>query len=497
MTATGGGGGTDGVVDDASFADRVLTLTRTNGLADLTATLPNSVIVSQIASWARVNNPTGQIADVFIPATIARDSELPIVAAGTGISVVPTGTLPTTYTVTSTGGGGGSDGVVDDASFAGRVLTLTRSNGLANLTATLGTAAIDDRIVSWARVTNPTGTINDVFIPAGIARDTELPIVAAGTNVTVDQVGTTYTVNATGGGGGGGPTSVTAFECVLADLAAVTYAVFTNILECDGTPAINEGGFVVEDASGTDTSDRVVIQDAGFYALTTSVYIESIASATRTSAHVAFQLERAGTDAVFSDVGTEYVRDGVEVGSIEHTSLVELEVDDRIGLVLRSEVTAATLAIDGSKSVFAIVRVGGAEGPRGPPGTGSDIDSLDVAYSPDVRTWELTIGQTGGGATFSDSTTIPIATQSTFGLIEMANGPEVEAGSAINRAIGPSTISFLNPNQMASGNAASVPATCRPPTAPAGLRGKRLAAALAARSRRRRRYPVTGRPATR
>ena len=201
VTATGGGGGTDGVVDDASFADRVLTLTRTNGLADLTATLPNSVITSQIASWARVNNPTGQIADVFIPATIARDSELPVVAAGTGISVVPTGTLPTTYTVTATGGGGGSDGVVDGASFAGRVLTLTRSNGLANLTATLGTAAIDDRIVSWARVTNPTGTINDVFIPAGIARDTELPIVAAGTNVTVDQVGTTYTVNATGGGG--------------------------------------------------------------------------------------------------------------------------------------------------------------------------------------------------------------------------------------------------------------------------------------------------------
>ena len=37
----------------------------------------------------------------------------------------------------------------------------------------------------------------------------------------------------------------------------------------------------------------------------------------------------------------------------------------------------------------------------------------------------------------------------------MANGPEVESGSAINRAIGPSTISFLNPNQMASGNAAT------------------------------------------
>ena len=84
-------------------------------------------------------------------------------------------------------------------------------------------------------------------------------------------------------------------------------------------------------------------------------------------------------------------------------------------MVLRSEAAAASIAVDGSKSVFSIVRVGGAEGPRGPPGTGSDIASLDVAYSPDVRTWELTIGQTGGGATFVDSTTIPIATQSTFG----------------------------------------------------------------------------------
>ena len=133
-----------------------------------------------------------------------------------------------------------------------------------------------------ARVSNPTGTINDVFIPAGIARDTELPIVAAGTGISVDQVGTTYTVKRDRRRWGRGPTSVTAFECVLADLASVTYAVFTNILECDGPPAINEGGFVVEDASGTDTTDRVVIQDAGFYALNASVYIASIASATRT-----------------------------------------------------------------------------------------------------------------------------------------------------------------------------------------------------------------------
>ena len=267
---------------------------------------------------------------------------------------------------------------------------------------------------------------------------------------------TTVTIGATDYTIAPSATAVTAFECVMTDIAATTYAASTNILECDGTPTINEGAFVVEDASGTDTTDRVVIQEAGFYELITSVYIESIASTLRTTAVVGFQVERGGTDAIYADEGTGYVRDGLEVSAIDHTSFVELEVDDRIGVVLRSAAAAATMAVDGSKSFFAIIRTGGPEGPRGPAGTGSDIDSVDVSYAPDVRVWELTIEQTGGGATFTESTTIPIATQATFGLIEMANGPEVEAGAAINRALAPSTITFLNPNQMASGNAASL-----------------------------------------
>ena len=266
---------------------------------------------------------------------------------------------------------------------------------------------------------------------------------------------TTVTIGATDYTIAPSATAVTAFECVMTDVAAATYSAVTNILECDGTPTINEGMFVVEDASGTDTTDRVVIQAAGFYELIVSLHINSIASTLRTVALVSFQLERGGTDTVLADQGTEYVRDGVEAASVYHTSLVELEVDDRIGVVLQSEASSASIGIDGSKSYFAIVKAGGPEGPRGPAGTGSDIASVDVSYAPDVRVWELTIEQTGGGATFTESTTIPIATQATFGLIEMANGPEVEAGSAINRALAPSTIQFLNPNQMASGNAAS------------------------------------------
>ena len=94
---------------------------------------------------------------------------------------------------------------------------------------------------------------------------------------------TTVTIGATDYTIAPSATAVTAFECVMTDIAATTYAASTNILECDGTPTINEGAFVVEDASGTDTTDRVVIQEAGFYELITSVYIESIASTLRTT----------------------------------------------------------------------------------------------------------------------------------------------------------------------------------------------------------------------
>ena len=100
------------------------------------------------------------------------------------------------------------------------------------------------------------------------------------TDLTTVTIGTTdYTIVPTA-------SAVTAFECVMADVAATTYSAVTNILECDGTPAINEGMFVVEDASGTDTTDRVVIQAAGLYQLIVSLHIDSIASTLRTVAIV-------------------------------------------------------------------------------------------------------------------------------------------------------------------------------------------------------------------
>ena len=53
-------------------------------------------------------------------------------------------------------------------------------------------ADIDDRIATWARSHNPSGTINDSFIPDSIARDSEIPAPVtslAGTAVTIDAAG--------------------------------------------------------------------------------------------------------------------------------------------------------------------------------------------------------------------------------------------------------------------------------------------------------------------
>ena len=52
-------------------------------------------------------------------------------------------------------GGGGTDGVVSGAAFASRTLTLNRTQGLADLTATLDDGAFDDRTGPWFRSAPP------------------------------------------------------------------------------------------------------------------------------------------------------------------------------------------------------------------------------------------------------------------------------------------------------------------------------------------------------
>ena len=108
---------------------------------------------------------TGTIADARIPAAIARDAELPIVAAGSGVSVTPSGTArPITYTVAATGGGGTADGVADslDLAQSGADLTVTigRSGTLADLAETV--------------------TLQDGYVTAGAITGTNLLLGRAG-----------------------------------------------------------------------------------------------------------------------------------------------------------------------------------------------------------------------------------------------------------------------------------------------------------------------------
>ena len=126
---------------------------------------------------------------------------------------------------------------------------------------------------------------------------------------------------------------------------------------------------MVEDASGTDTTDRVVIQEDGLYELIVSLYVDN-GTGTRTTPHVSFTVETGGVVTTLDDEGTGYIRGsqgGQDEGAVDHTSLVELDEDDRIGLVLRQEGTP-NITIEGAQSFFAIVKAGGATGPAGPAG---------------------------------------------------------------------------------------------------------------------------------
>ena len=194
-----------------------------------------------------------------------------------------------------------------------------------------------------------------------------------------------------GGGGGTGTASVVAFKCALTDIASASYSSDTQILECEATPSINEGVFVVEDASGTDTTDRVVIPEDGLYELIVSLYVDN-GTGTRTTPHVSFTVESGGVVTTLADEGTGYIRGsqgGQDEGAVDHTSIVELLADDRIGLVVRQEGTP-NITIEGAQSFLAIVKAGGAVGavgpvgPAGADGSGTgDITAVNTAGTSD------------------------------------------------------------------------------------------------------------------
>ena len=119
--------------------------------------------------------------------------------------------------------------------------------------------------------TNQIGTVSS-FNRSNHVHQGVSSIAVAGTGLSVDQ--STGAVTITGSGsGGGGATSVVAFDCVMDDVAAAEYTTVTQILECD-TIRINDGGFTVENASQTDTTDRVVIPTGagGVYEMVASAF---------------------------------------------------------------------------------------------------------------------------------------------------------------------------------------------------------------------------------
>ena len=139
----GGEGGSDGVLQSATFntASKVLTLTLSTGVtvtADLanlaTSTEITTAITDAVEPWARIGT-SDTIPDARIPSAIARDSELP-----GGNLLLPTGGVPG-QVVTKTAGSREwatvpGDGRVDSGEVTGTTLTLRRNNGLADVTIT-------------------------------------------------------------------------------------------------------------------------------------------------------------------------------------------------------------------------------------------------------------------------------------------------------------------------------------------------------------------------
>ena len=166
-----------------------------------------SEVDARIVPWARQFNPAGLIPDSFIPDTIARDLEIPILIEGTGIHIDVSGR---SHTINATGTGGTSDGVLTGGNFdfnAG-TLHLNRSNSLATVNVggfpTVGT--IDGRIAPFARSTNPSGTIPETRVPMSITRDSEIVANPGGTGLTDLTTitlpdGETYMLAASGGAG--------------------------------------------------------------------------------------------------------------------------------------------------------------------------------------------------------------------------------------------------------------------------------------------------------
>lgn len=127
-------------------------------------------IDSRIATWAKANSPSGTIPDSLLPSDVAKTSAIPMPATDTPVQSAQTGVVGTSTKYAR-----------EDHRHAG--------DGVGTGSGSVSFTAIDARIATWARANSPSGTIPDGFIPAGIARDSEIPSAGTGTPAQVANVG--------------------------------------------------------------------------------------------------------------------------------------------------------------------------------------------------------------------------------------------------------------------------------------------------------------------
>ena len=141
---------------------------------------------SRVATWARANSPSGTIPDARIPSSIARDSEIPssttTLTEGTNLYFTNERVDDRVNALLTQGAG-----ITLTYNDASNTLTIA-SAGIENLNSFdtddlseggtnlyFTNTRADNRIASWARANSPSGTIPDANIPSSIARDSEIP----------------------------------------------------------------------------------------------------------------------------------------------------------------------------------------------------------------------------------------------------------------------------------------------------------------------------------
>ena len=384
---------TEGVSPQAATVETDSTLTGDGSVGDLLGIADGGVDTTQLADDAvtdakidtmKAAKLTGTIDDARIPATIARDTELPaanrLIPSGGTDGQVLTKSSVTDYAVawedgitsietdsTLSGAGTTSDmlGIADDGvtqakladdSVGGDQLIddsiseqkLSISNAPAN-----GDFLFYDGIdgMSWETLTAP-------MLDSGSSTDGQV--------LTSDGSGNALWEDAPEG-----DTTERTFSGDFSSITGVAPTGFANLFFV--TEDINQSGFAVNTSGGISV---IAVPESGRYQVHADVPMSQVSDSSgnaRILGTIRFARTRGGVLTVLDPTGDAYIRgqySGFDTGVAVLHAVLDLEVNDEIEVQIFASIQAGSLDVDGGH--ISLVKIGGIQGAAG---TGSTVDT--------------------------------------------------------------------------------------------------------------------------